>query len=193
LNSPLNVDFRRPEAFLAVVILSDEDDFSWSGGSLNESYTNTDAFSVASYNEFLASLTSGTAGKEYSVSTISILDETCRSSLFTASGQQKIGQRYIQLADLTGGTKNSLCSPFDQTLDNISNNIIVQAKPVFKLSKTPIVSSIVVVINGVTVPQSNVDGWVYDSVKNTITIYGSTYTPKPKQIVSINFDPDIKK
>jgi len=78
-------------------------------------------------------------------------------------------------------------------LDNISNNIVIQAKPVFKLSKKPIISSIVVVVNGVKVPQSDVDGWSYDAVKNTITINGSTYAPVAKQTVSIYFDPDVSK
>ncbi|MFN3696514.1 MAG: vWA domain-containing protein [Pseudobdellovibrio sp.] len=192
LQSNLNTDFRRSDAYLAIVLLSDEDDFS-----LDSLTSNGDSYSglhtVQSYKDFLDTYTGGVAGSDYSVSTISILDEACRTSLFSASGQQKIGQRYIQLADLTGGTKNSLCGSFSSALDNISNNIVIQAKPVFKLSKKPIISSIVVVVNGVKVPQSDVDGWSYDAVKNTITINGSTYAPVAKQTVSIYFDPDVSK
>lgn len=192
LQSSLNSDFRRSDAYLAVVILSDEDDFSYDSlASNNDSYTGL--HTVQSYKDFLDTYTSGVAGSDYSVSTISVLDETCRASLYTASGQQKIGQRYIQLADLTGGTKNSLCGSFSSALDNISNNIVVQAKPVFKLSKKPILSSVVVVVNGVKVPQSDTDGWSYDAAKNTITINGSTYAPIAKQTVSIYFDPDVSK
>jgi len=192
LQSSLNSDFRRSDAYLAIVLLSDEDDFSYdSTSSNNDSYTGL--HTVQSYKDFLDSYTGGIAGSDYSVSTISVLDETCRASLYTASGQQKIGQRYIQLADLTGGTKNSLCGSFSSALDNISNNIVVQAKPVFKLSKKPILSSVVVVVNGVKVPQSDTDGWSYDAVKNTITINGSTYAPIAKQTVSIYFDPDVSK
>jgi len=192
LQSSLNNDFRRTDAYLAVVLLSDEDDFSHNSTSSNgDSYTGLNT--VQSYKDFLDTYTGGVAGSDYSVSTISILDETCRASLYTQSGQQKIGQRYIELADLTSGTKNSLCGSFSSALDNISNNIVVQAKPVFKLSKKPILSSVVVVVNGVNVPQSTTDGWSYDAVKNTITINGSTYAPIAKQTVSIYFDPDVSK
>lgn len=191
LSSSLNSDFRRSDAFLAIVILSDEEDFSHPASTQNESYLNPNLDSVASYNTFLASYTGGKAKEDYSVSTISVLDETCRQSILTASGKQKVGQRYIELADLTGGTKSSLCDSFDTSLDNISNNILLQAKPVFKLPHKPIVSSIVVIINDVTVPKSDTNGWAYDAVSNTVTIYGTQYVPQSGQTVQINSDPDI--
>ncbi len=188
LNSPLNVGFHRADAFLAVVIVSDEEDFSHNSISMNESYSNTGLHTVQSYKDYLSAFTGGQASSDYSVSTISILDSQCLTQL--GSGR-KIGQRYMQLADLTGGSKNSLCGSFDQSLDNISTSILTQSKPVYTLNKKPIVASIVVTVDGVNVPQSSTNGWSYDAAANTITINGTTYKPAAGSTVQIYFDPDL--
>ncbi|AZZ37204.1 hypothetical protein CIK05_10540 [Bdellovibrio sp. qaytius] len=193
LSSSLNVNYHRADAFLAVVIVSDEDDFSQSQYAMNESYSNPNAFSVASYKTYLDGFTGGIAGEDYSVSAISVSDMTCRDQLGGGAGQgaQKISQRYNQLIDLTGGTKNSICNPFDQTLDNISSQIMTESKPVFTLNKKPIIASIRVVVDGVTVPQNSTDGWSYDATARTITINGAVYKPSAGSSISINFDPDL--
>lgn len=191
LNSPLNTGFHRPDAFLAVVIVSDEEDFSQDTINFNESYSNPALHTVSSYRDFLNTYTGGAASEDYSVSVISVIDEQCRSSLAQGSGAQKIAQRYMQLADLTGGSKNSICGSFDQSLDNISSQILTQAKPVYSLSRKPLVSTIQVIIDGVSVPQSLTQGWSYDSTANTITINGSTYKPNAGSSIVINFDPDL--
>jgi hypothetical protein len=187
LNSSLNLGFHRSDAFLSIVIISDEEDFSNSSISMNESYTNPLLYTVGSYKSYLDTFTAGNAGVNYSVSTISILDETCRASL---GAGRKIGQRYMQLADLTSGSKNSLCSPFDTSLDNISATIEASQSSVYSLNKTPVVSSIRVIINGILVPENGTNGWTYDSVANSIEIHG-TYKPITGDNVLINFDPFI--
>lgn len=192
LSSSLNVSFHRPDAFLAVVIVSDEEDFSQSEYTMNESYSNPNLYTVSSYKTFLDSFTGGAASEDYSVSAISISDQACRDQLAGGSGgAQKIAARYNQLVDITGGTKNSICNPFDQTLDNISSQIMTESKPIYTLDKKPIVASIRVVVGGVQVPQSSTDGWSYDAVDNTITINGLTYKPSAGSPISINFDPDL--
>jgi hypothetical protein len=193
LSSSLNVNFHRADAFLAIVIVSDEEDFSQSEFTMNESYSNSDIHTVASYKSFLDSFTGGNASEDYSVSAISISDQTCRDTLAGGSGgAQKIAARYNELVDLTGGTKNSICNPFDQTLDNISSQIMTESKPVYTLDKKPIIASIRVAVGGVQVPQSSTDGWSYDAVDNTITINGATYKPSAGAPISINFDPYLK-
>ena len=192
LASSLNVNFHRSDAFLAVVIVSDEEDFSQSEFAMNESYANPNLHSVVSYKNFLDGFTGGTASEDYSVSAISISDQACRDSLAGGSGgAQKVATRLNQLVDLTGGTKNSICNAFDQTLDSISSQIMTESKPVFTLNKKPIVASIVVKVGGVTVPQSSTDGWSYDAATLTITINGVTYKPAGGAQVSIAFDPDL--
>lgn len=193
LNSNLNVGFHRPDAFLAIVIISDEEDFSQSEYTMNESYTNPNLHTVASYKTFLDSFTGGAASADYSVSAIAVTTQACRDLLGggVGSGAQKIATRLNQLVDLTGGTKNSICNPFDQTLDNISTQIMVEQKPVYTLGKKPIVASIRVIVNGVSVPQSTTNGWSYDASANTVTINGTTYKPGAGASISIEFDPDL--
>jgi archaellin len=185
LSSNLNAGFHRSDAYLAVVIVSDEEDFSHNAISMNESYTNPGLHTVTSYKSFLEIFTGGESGVDFSVSTISILDATCRNSL--GSGR-KIGLRYMELADITGGSKNSLCDTFDLVLNNISTAIANQIVAQFQLTRTPVVSSIRVSIDGILISEDASNGWSYDSVNNLITIQGSV-TPQAGAIVTINFDP----
>ncbi len=185
LNSNLNSGFHRSDAYLSIVLVSDEEDFSHDDINMNESYSQSTLHSVASYKTFLESFTQGAAGTDFSVSTISILDTACRNSL--GSGR-KIGTRYMQLADATLGTKNSLCGNFDAVLNTISTTSASQIVATFHLSRTPVESSIRVLVDGILVPQDSANGWSYDSVQNNVSIHGS-YAPQSGAVVTINFDP----
>lgn len=185
LNSSLNTGFHRSDAYLSVVIISDEDDFSHDDINLNESYTQPTLHPVASYKTFLETFTGGQATHDFSVSTISVLDVACRTAL---GAGRKIGQRYIDLADATGGTKNSLCQNFDLILNNISNAIASQVVALFTLNRQPILTSIRVNVDGILISQDNVNGWSYDAATNSIRIQG-TAAPQAGAIVTINFDP----
>ena len=143
---------------------------------------------MANYKTFLDTFTAGISGKDYSVSTISILDSACMTLL---GGGRKVATRYTQLSQMTGGSQNSLCAPFDASLDNISTTVAGQVTAVFRLDKKPIVSSIRVIIDGIVIPESLAEGWSYDSVKNQITVNGANYVPRSGSSIIINFDPDI--
>lgn len=186
LNSPLNVGFHRPSAFLSVIIVSDEEDFSNNGITRNESYTQPTLHSIASYKAFLESFTGGQSSTDFHVSTISVLDSACRDSL---GAGRKIGTRYMELADATGGSKNSICSTFDSVLNNISTHIAEQIKAQFFLTRTPILTSIRVIIEGILIPQDAINGWSYDAATNSVSVHG-TYTPAAGASVTINFDPE---
>lgn len=194
-----NKNFHRPDAFLAIVIISDEEDFSQTGvGGLNESYSNPNLIPVAQFKTSLETFTGGQSGTDFTVSTISILDQACLDILDpnnisnpgSAIGR-KIGTRYKQLADLTGGTKNSLCQPFDTSLDNISDSIEGLSEASFVLTKAPVVASIRLLVNGVLVPKSDTDGWSYTASTKTVKINGSTYKPSLGASIKLNFDPDL--
>lgn len=186
LNSPLNSGFHRQNAFLSVIIVSDEEDFSHDEISLNESYVQPTLHTINSYKNFLESFTGGQANTDFHVSTISVLDNACKTAL--GSGR-KIGTRYMDIADATGGTKNSICSTFDTILDGISSHIVEQIKAQFYLTRKPILSSIRVIVEGVLVPEDITNGWTYDPVTNSITLHG-TFIPSAGTNVTINFDPD---
>lgn len=190
LQHNIDLGFRRPDAFLAVIIVSDEEDFSHNGTGFNETYTNSGLRSVQSYVDFLDNYTGGIdQGRNYSVSTISALDAACRDQLrlndpFPA---QKIGLRYMELADKTSGVKGSLCGNFGDTLTLISDSII-QLSTVFKLSREPIPESIVVTVDGAVVPNNASNGWTYNAADMTIQFNGSA-VPGANASVKISFDP----
>jgi hypothetical protein len=181
--------FRRDDAFLAVIVVSDEDDFSWNGTSLNESYTNPKLYSVASYTSFLDTYTKRAANSlpNYSVSAIGVLDQACKDQLSTDGFDRKIGQRYMQMVDATGGVKGSLCGDFGNTLELISDNII-ELSSSFQLSREPVVSSIRVIVDGATIPNDATNGWTYDAATLTLTFHGSG-VPGANSNIQIYFDP----
>lgn len=191
LLDPFNValNFRRPEAFLAVIMVGDEEDGSWSGSSAAESITPRPALrSVQSFVDFLDNYTGGTTnGRNYSVSTISVPDAACRTQLSTDGFNRTLGVRFGQLSAATGGVTGSLCSNFGTTLDLISDTI-VQLSSAFKLNREPIPETIVVTVDGVVVAQGASNGWTYDAANIQIIFHGSA-VPGANAIVNIAFDP----
>lgn len=183
-----NAAFRRPDAFLAVILVSDEEDFSHNNMTFIEDPNHASMESVASYKTWLDTYTSSTATlRNYSFNTIQILDSTCLATLNASYPGRKIAQRTAQLADMTGGIKASLCGNFADSLQLISDSIL-ELSSVFQLNREPIPETIVVTVNGVTVPQDNTNGWVYDAVNNTITFKG-TSIPAQGSDIRIAFDP----
>lgn len=191
LNSSLNTGFHRSDAYLSVIIVSDSDDFSHglqdvvADYALNESYSQAGLHTIDSYVSFLQTFTSGQPTTDFSVTTIGVLDATCRDTLAV---ENKISTRYMALSDATGGTKNSICSSFDTVLNNISSTIASQTTAQFHLDRTPIASTIRVIINGSLIPEDAANGWQYDSATNIVTVKGS-YAPQSGDNVKINFDP----
>lgn len=184
LLEPQNAGFRRSEAFLAVIIVSDEEDFSSSSAAFNESYSNANLHTVQSYVDFL----DGYVGsRNYSVSTITVPDNACKTTLSTDGFARKISTRLPELATLTAGVKGSLCSNFGSTLELISDSII-QLSSVFKLNREPQEDTIVITVNGVSVPNDAVNGWTYDASNLTITFHGSS-VPAADANIQIDFYP----
>lgn len=183
LNSSLNPTFRRPDAFLAIIILSDEDDFSRTKSSFGNDNYNDQYLRPVSY--FKTYLDNKVGAQNYSVNTISILDQQCLNQLLINA--QKISTRYISLADMTGGAKVSLCGNFGTGLDLIAGTIIA-ANSVFKLAKVPVVSTIRVKINGIVIAQNASNGWTYESAENTVTLHGTAIPDGDDQII-IDYDP----
>ncbi len=198
LNYTGNADFRRSDAILAIIIVSDEDDFSattsaYVAGQYNDEvnsdplklpassdptdisnlYKDSRLDPVASYKTYLDGLVG--AGN-YSVNMIGVLDSACKTSLNTTFGGRRIGRRYIQLADLTGGVKTSLCDNFGTSLQLISDSII-ELSSVFQLNREPVVETIRVIVDGLNIPNDPMNGWTYDAATNTVSFHGSSVPP----------------
>lgn len=209
LSSTDNNDFRRPDAALAVIIVSDEDDFSANTSAfvaadyddevnadpvvLTNTGSTTDMYdlyndsrldSVSSYKTYLDGLVG--AGN-YSVNMIGILDTQCKANLNASYGGRRIGRRYMQLADMTNGVKTSLCDNFGTSLQLISDSII-SLTSTFKLGREPIPSTIQVLVNGSVIPENATNGWTYSAADWSVTFHGSA-VPAQGASVQILFTP----
>lgn len=193
LLNPGNQGFLRPNSFLSIIIVSDEDDFSWDGQDpLNGNYQAPGIHTISRYTDFLDSFTNSQPGsRQYNVNVISISDQACWDQLHQNSSGQKIGYRYMQIADATGGVKSNLCSNFAASLGDISGKILELISQ-FNLSRTPIIETIVVKIAGNIIPENATNGWTYDANKNAIIFHG-TAVPAEGQKVEITFDPATPK
>ena len=206
LDNPLNAGFVRDGGFLAIILVTDEDDFSHDGTAyLNGQYTNPALHTTDSYVSYLNGLTSSSgATRRFSVNTISINDQACLNQLF--NGAQRIGTRVGALADATNGKKASLCADFSTELSDLARDI-VKLSTQFYLKTKPLVSTIRVVVNGNVVPSAmmpnpadptgpwiddpNYDGgWTYDSAANSIIFNGDSYIPPQGATINVSFDPD---
>ncbi|MGE4130075.1 MAG: hypothetical protein AB7F86_00470 [Bdellovibrionales bacterium] len=194
LKSPLNSGFIRQNAFLAVIIVTDEDDFSNSTQTAYQSYV-SQLTPLSYYTDMLDGLTNSNAEtRHYSVNTISINTQTCLNSINNGGGQ-KIGQRVGQMADLTDGIKGDICGNFADELDLISKKIASAASEFFLgANKKPIPETIRVFVDGVEIPNADTNpandgGWRYNATANSITFTGQTYLPAQGSAINVTFDP----
>lgn len=194
LTNPLNAGFLRPGAYLVIIIVSDEDDFSHNDYSptknyyFTENYNDPKMFSIPYYVNFLTNLTGSTAENalnNFTVHNISILDTVCLNQLKNSA--QKVAVRYKQLSDATGGISASLCDDMGAVLDVLSQKTVAMAAQ-FVLDREPWPNTIVVTVDGVSVPQSSVNGWTYEASTLTIAFHGSSI-PAQNQNVRIFFEP----
>jgi hypothetical protein len=191
LISPFNIgkNFRREDAFLAIIIVSDEEDFSNTSRSLIETYTSSGLIPVSTYIDFLDTYTKRLPNTlpNYSVNVISVLDAACQNQLSTDGFARKIGNRYIEIANATGGVKGSLCGDFGNTLSLISDSIL-ELSSSFQIGREPVISSLHIIVDGADVPNDAVNGWTYDASTMTVTFHGSSI-PGASSNIQILFDP----
>jgi hypothetical protein len=127
-------------------------------------------------------------------SALFVQDESCKNQLGGAPA--KIGLRYQELADLTGGFKGSLCN-LESALEGYAQHVINIATPVpgpdpvnqylIKLDHAPIIETIVVKVNGALVRQDPTNGWQYDATTMNLVLMG-TAIPKKGDLVSVSYD-----
>lgn len=216
LNNTANSDFRRPDAFLSIIVLSDEDDFSantsafvageydgeidsdpvnlvdtGSSDDLFHLYKDPRLLALNSYKSFLEGLAG--AGN-YSFSAISIQDVGCKTQLNSSFGGRRIGRRYMELANLTQGMTGSLCA-VEKAVSDYAEYLIQVADiaPEFffiKLDRKPIVETIVVKVNGRLVPEDFANGWTFEESTLGLRLRGASI-PHTDDIVSVSYDFDL--
>jgi hypothetical protein len=195
--------FPRPGAFLVVIFLTDEEDFSWNGTAniqivtdpvtgllVNNTKDDPRLHPISRYLDILNTATNSTSTKKnYMVSTIGIFDQACQTQLTTPTFTgRRIAERYAELVDATGGVKASLCDNFDNVMSNISDSIL-EFSTKFYLSRTPIVDTIRVFVDGV---QSPSQAWSYDPVENSINFL-TGFIPAQGADIRVVFTPGTLK
>ncbi len=158
-----NAHFLREDAKLAVIVVTDEEDFS--------------PQPVPFYETFLL----GLKGEERSKVLFSAI--VGPSDLSTCPKASSSGNRYIQLAQATGGVVESICTAnWAASLEKLSESAFGPNRA-FELSEKPSdPSRIVVRVDGAEVTT----GWRYDSGTNTV-IFDANAAPPPGASVEITY------
>lgn len=197
---PNNAGFLRPDAFLSIIIVSDEDDFSHDTSTFTENYSDPSLYTISSVTSYLDSLTgSNITNRRYNVHAMAVYDSACRTAL--GGGAVKVNQRYSLLVDDINsaftvneqkGKKTSLCGNFADDLKSIADSIQTLASE-FKLQRIPKPETIVVIVDGVLIPNKDTNplldgGWFYDATKNSI-FFTNKYVPAANANIKVTYDP----
>lgn len=173
MQSSINTSqFRRPDAALAVLVLSNGEDTSGVGYTLRSDkyeyldYDHPDSISsFISYKNSFASYFTGSASISRFFSVVSQHGGTC-----LGHGSFE-GRRYREMSEALGSISYDLCNGgIGVSLSSMSAQLqtVIEAF-IFNyvvLKDKPVVSSIVIKKNGEVVPQSNVNGWSYVGYQN---------------------------
>jgi len=168
--------FFRDDALLVVIALSDEDDKS--------AVSNP----VSHYVNFLDGLkqpwVDGTRSWVFNFIGVLPTSTGCK----TFNDYAEVGWTFVDIAKESGGVQESICTANLSTAITNIRARIYQILTDFKLSKIPVVESIVVKINGVVIPRSSVNGWDYIPANNSIRFYGSA-VPAADASIKVDFKP----
>jgi hypothetical protein len=170
------VGFLRSDALLAVIALSNEDDYSSS--------------SIASLEQFFDTLKPKFKGttQAWLMNFIGVPSLTSSCSTVLGGEYKEPGLRWIELANYSGGTVQAICdTSLAYAVDNVRKRI-VEVLTDYYLSRRPKVETIVVKKNGVVVPKSTTDGWDYIQDKNLIRFYGNS-VPSADETITVDFSP----
>ncbi len=178
--------FRRNDAFFAVIMVTDEEDQSTkaNGASYNTTQDYVDSFKL-----FMDNYTGSVTGnRKYNVSSIVMVDiNNCSYGLHPQATE---GDRYVAISNASEGVVASICSSnFSTQLSQISNQILTLSTR-FQLNREPIPSTLFVQVNGTTIPESTTNGWTYlnEGGFYFIEFRGSAIPPQGASI-SVLFDP----
>jgi hypothetical protein len=170
-----NAGFLRPNAALAVIVVTDEDDGSYGD--------------PAYYARFLRSLKG--PGNE-NLSSLSIIGGTTPDGCFPPGEEIYFGGRadpafrYSAIATRTGGITGSICeASFEGTLVKIASALNTLRRA-FPLSLKPVPATLRVLVNGVPVPQNLVNGWQYRADTRSVTFLGN-YVPPPGALLRFEY------
>lgn len=166
--------FIRDDALLAVLFLTNEDDYS----------TISPAQVIQSIEAVKKPFPSG--AKSWIANYIGFLsvDDSC----FGVNGSGEVGKQYLQIVDQSAGVKESLCSSNYGAAVSKVRVKISQLLTDYYLKNIPIVDTLKVYVNGVEVSKDSTNGWSYVQDGNFIRFNGSAI-PKGSDNIRVDFSP----
>lgn len=167
--SGANAGFLRTDAALAIVVVSDEEDYS------NRQ--------VTFYENFFRNIKGPAASSQFSFSAVvTPVGGSCPAGV-------SAGRRYIQIAQSTGGVVESICTAnWGTTLQNIGLNTFGLRRR-FNLSSTPVPTTIAVRVDGMQVQSVTPGGqtrWRYDQPTNSV-VFEAGSVPQASATIEITY------
>lgn len=174
-----NTGFIRPDAFLAVISVSDADD--------DDSVATTTQI----YNALKAlkpDVVDASTGRSKAMfSWNAVMDDWTNPGPVPCVGSED-GVKFRTLATQTGGSRMDICAAnFSAGLTNLSQNIASFISQVL-LKQEPQVDTIDVIINGSLIPFGAANGWTYESTGNKIVFHG-TAIPDNNATIYVTYIP----
>ncbi len=172
--------FVRPSAQLIYVFVSDEDDTT-SSYTVGGPSVAVDSYSVA--------LKAHKSNPSYINARAVVLGQSVDCPLDSGSYSQSAGTRIANLATLLESADTSkavrcLSDDFSDTLEDLAVNVTRNTNR-FTLQNRPVPSSIVVLVNGVSVPSSG--NWTYQAATNEI-VFEEASKPDFGDTLDIRYD-----
>jgi len=151
-----NEDFVRPDGFLAVIFLSDEDE----GVSAEDTtYIKTKpAQRVTRVNDFKARMTALKPGRPELLRVDAIVGRSY-AECPTLHSSTSVGDVYMEVAAAMNGKSSNICQDFSAQLMGIGTQILTFLTR-FPLLQPPVNADVEVKVNGSVVPKDEVNGWV---------------------------------
>lgn len=170
--------FFRKDAMLAVIVLSDDDDYS--------------PDTVGNYKDFLNKLKPPFANgaPSWVVNYIGNLSASSACSAFA-----NVGTRYMNLVAASGGVSQAVCNANWSIVMNNIQAVIGSLATNYYFSVAPNVSTISVKLNGAAVPQNASNGWTYQTGTNSsgspiyYLVFHGNFLPKAYDVISVSFTP----
>ena len=170
--------FHREESLLLINVLSDENDQTvGSPASVVQSLR-------SKLDQFKRPFRPNVGG--WLVNFIGVTDPECNKE--NSFGQDLMGHRYIDLANISGGKSFSICN------GNLKDAVAsLQARVLeiitdYPLASVPNLDTVRVYMNGVLVPRSAVNGWDYIPELRLIRFFG-TAVPSSDVTVKVDYTP----
>jgi hypothetical protein len=161
-----NTGFLREEARLNIVFVSDEDDQS-----------------PGTADEFLDGLAAVAGTEGFAVhGVVGDLPDGCASG----AGAGEAGKRYVTAIAKTDGWRESICA--DDYVELLTRVGFEAAglQDRFALSAVPKTDTLVVSVDGVLIPERDVDGWRYEPGDNSVLFTGRAI-PRPGMRIVVDY------